>query len=117
MNKARIKLLIRDIRDAEKEILSECPGGEERELLGELKAAVDDVRLTVWSALVTPGAGPLRQKQVQSVRMTRVVDMLRQINRDKRPAGANQKPFTFSELMKVAEQALNESHIKPHPLS
>lgn len=115
MNRARIKLLISDIRAAEREILRGAHNEDERELMGLLKTAVDDFRLTVWSSIVHPASGAERQQHVQTVRMARVVDMLRQINRDKRPeAHIQEKPFTFAELMRVAEEALSESHGRAH---
>src|SRR4051812_15755534 len=102
MNKARIKLLISDLKAAEREILHGASEGD-RELLHQLKAAVDDSRLTIWSALVPSSAGPQRQAHVESVRMARVVEMLRQINRDKlRSERHPETPASFGELMRIA---------------
>jgi hypothetical protein len=108
MNKASIKLLIQDLKAAEKEILLASTRREDRELLDHLRTAIDDLRLTVWSSLVAQNAGPARKQYVESIRMNRVVDILRSINREKTPGGSDQRPFTFSELMRVAEEAINQ---------
>lgn len=111
MNRARIKMLIGDLQAAEKEILLGDHTDADREMLHQLKGVIDDFRLTVWSSIVTEEAGPTRRQQVQSIRMTRVVEMLRQINRDKQSSqNYPEKPFTFEELIRVAEQTLSEVH-------
>jgi hypothetical protein len=104
-------MLMVDLQAAEKEILLGNHTDADRELLQRLKGAIDDFRLTVWSSIVSEDAGPARQQQIQSIRMTRVVDMLRQINRHKQPTlHSAERPFTFEELMRVAEQTLSEVH-------
>jgi len=115
MNRVRVKFLVEEIRAVEKEVLLNNQSDEDRDALSELKTAVDNFRLTVWSSLVHPNAGPTRQQHVQTVRMARVVEMLRQINRGKRPTTDGEpNELTFSALMRVAEEALTEFHKNPN---
>ena len=115
MNRVRIKLLVEEIRAIEKEVLLTNQSDDDREALSELKTAVDNFRLTVWSSFVHPDAGPTRQQHVQAVRMARVVEMLRQINRGKRPTVDDEpNALTFSALMRLAEEALTQFHNGPN---
>lgn len=107
MNKARIKLLIADLKAAEQEILLCDASKIDCETLLQLKTAIDDFRLTVWSSMVHSKPGADRQEYVQAVRMSRVVDMLRDLRRHKAPRSNQQdKSFSFTELVRVAEEAI-----------
>lgn len=113
MNIARIKLLISDLRAAEKEIVLSRHAGDHKELLNELKTAIDDFRMSVWCSMADANSAGNRQEYMQSVRMNRVVEMLRQIKRDK--GSKNQDaPFTFADLVRVAEEAITQSGAKPN---
>jgi hypothetical protein len=113
MNIARIKLLISDLRAAEKEILLSRQGDDYKELMNELKTAIDDFRLSVWCSITDVKNAENSQQYLQSVRMNRVVEMLRQIKRDK--GSKNQEaPFTFADLVRVAEEAITQSCAKPN---
>lgn len=113
MNIARIKLLISDLRAAEKEILLRRQNDDHRELMNELKTAIDDFRLSVWCSMTDMNSADNRQEYVQSIRMNRVVEMLRQIKREK--GSTNQEtPLTFSDLVRVAEEAITQCCAKPN---
>lgn len=113
MNIARIKLLIGDLRAAEKEILLSRQGDDHKDLMNELKTAIDDFRLSVWCSMTATNSGDNGQEYLQSVRMNRVVEMLRQIKRDK--GSKNQEAaFTFADLVRVAEEAITQSCAKPN---
>jgi hypothetical protein len=117
MNRARIKLLISDLKSAEKEILLGDSSITDREALRELKAAVDDFRLSIWAALMHSRTGAKRHEYVQSVRMARVVEMLRQIRRgrDENPCEPHlDGQFSFSELVRVAEDAITRANGCPN---
>ena len=107
MNKARLKLLISDLRTAEKEILLSEVDPDTCDQLRELKSAIDDFRLTVWSSMVHTKAGQTRDEFVQHVRMSRVVEMLRQIGG--KPNVTESTTVRFADLVRMADNAVNRS--------
>jgi hypothetical protein len=109
MNKARLKILIDDLRAAEKEILLSEVDPESCEQLGELKSAIDDFRLTVWSSMVHNKAGQKRDEFVQHVRMSRVVEMLRQLGSKtsvSQSAPGSEGSGGFADLLRMADSVL-----------
>jgi hypothetical protein len=107
MNKARLKILIDDLKTAEKEILLSEVDPESCDQLRELKSVIDDFRLTVWSSMVHKKSGQMRDDFVQQVRMSRVVEMLRQIGSKPAVTEAESGSMSFADLVRMADNAIN----------
>jgi hypothetical protein len=107
MNKARLKILIDDLRTAEKEILLSEVDPDTCDQLSELKSVIDDFRLTVWSSMVHKKSGQMRDDFVQQVRMSRVVEMLRQIGTKPAVSESESNSTGFADLVRMADNAFN----------